>query len=166
MPVRVEYKIRDGKGKTSPRTVYIPDTFTLDQMLEFGTEFGQLIADVVTGQIYDAVLNIPIPIGGLTSNATPAGSVDVEEGAKLALRAGTEGYPVLMRFPTFAEAHMVDGTDQVDLTSTEVDALVDAIIGGVAVAADSGATVTLTDYRGEDITALDYFRDDFIKSRR
>lgn len=161
MGAQISYTVEDGKGETSVFFVNIPSTFTLAQSLEAAQDIATLVNAVITGAIRSIGLcfNVTLP-GGLTT--TPDADADVEEGARFQWLS-TGNFRTRFRLPTFNEDLILAGTKQVDLTDTDVDALVDAIIGGTPVT--GSGTVTFVDSRDVDIIALDTAREAFGKDR-
>lgn len=163
MPATIAYTIQDEKGESSTAFLNIPTSFTIAQAIECAQDVGVLIDAVIGGQLTNIGLCYLVTLpGGI--KATPDAGSDVEEGARFQFRTAAN-HLTRFRLPTFLEDLILAGTNTVDLADTDVDALVDAVVTGNAVAAGGGTTVTFTDARDEDITAIDAALESFQRSR-
>lgn len=163
----VIYSFRDAKGKTSNTEVNIPTGLTLANMTIFAQEMAKLINPLISGVITRIGLAISVALpAGLRS--VPVSTSDVEEGGKF--QFGTAGgYYTGMRIPTWLESLVSAGSDDINTVSSDVAAFVAAMLNGIDLTAASPiagtGTITPTDGRGDDITALVNAKEQFVNSR-
>jgi len=156
MPASIVVTIEDGKGVKSDMLINIPTSTTVANATAFIGDLLPAIDALISGRIVRAGLCYAIALpGGLDPSANALS--DVEEGAKFSF-VSTAPFKTSFRIPTFNETLILSGTKQVDVTDTDVDALVDLIVTG-------DGTVAPVDGRDADITALNYAREMFVKDR-
>lgn len=148
MAIAVTVTIRDGKGKRATTRVHIPSSTDVADMIEFAQEFGQVLANTMTGTVerIGACLDIPVNFSSLA-----APDSDVEEGAQLQFQTAG-GYHTGFRIPTFDEGKILANSDVVDQTDGAVTALVNLMVGGFTTT--STQLVLPCDSREDDIVQL------------
>jgi hypothetical protein len=164
MAFTILYTIEDGKGKTSTSEINVPSTLAFADVVTFAGSMASLIDPLIVGAIrrIGIAFTIDLPSG---LNASPASGADIEEGARFQFRT-ENGFFSSLRLPTFLETLMNPGTTQVDLTDTDVAAFVTAMTSGIDVDPGAGTTtVAPCDKRDEDLTALDFAKEQFLSSR-
>lgn len=143
-------RIRDADGDVSTSQFNFPATFTLTNIEEYAEAFLPLLDAVIHGRIEEAGVTVSITLpGGLKAN--PAAYCDVQQGALFSWLTNG-GFNTSVRLPTFQPEMFGAGSKDVDVEDTDVAAMVTAIISGIEVTGP--VTVTPSDYRGDDITAL------------
>jgi hypothetical protein len=162
-------KIRDGVGRESLVSMHselLDDAdFSNGARYEsMGDNILQDLEPIIDGQIVDAYWRI-----GLGFDFTPqvaAANCDVHEGALFSFR--TEGnYKVNIRIPTFKESLLSTGTSLVNLAAGAVQDFVNTLIDGPdAVPGVGEDRFNMTDYRGDDIAAIDAAYEAFRSSKR
>jgi hypothetical protein len=159
--VFVTYSLQDAKGQTSVQKINFPANADIAVLQTFVVSTATMINAIVTGKIISAGIGLEVDLSGATIRATPLINSDVEEGARFnwatALNTNTQ-----FRIPTFDEAFLFDGTQEVDTTDAAVDALVQRIIQGQTVGLTN---VSPSDDRGEDINTLVSARESFQSTR-
>lgn len=156
------YSIKDAKGATSTTQLNFPVNVDIAVLQTFAQTTATMINSLIKGKIIDAGIGLAVDLSGATIRATPDPNSDVEEGARFNWRS-LIGAPTNFRLPTFDEAFMLAGTQQVDTADTDVAAFIARILEGQTVVATN---VSPSDDRGSDITALETARESFGKSRR
>lgn len=162
--ISIIYSIKDAKNETSSTEVAIPSTTSLLNASLFASEMAKLIAPLLKGVItrIGLVFSVTVP-GTIPTTADP--SSDVEEGARAQFRSAG-GFFKGMRLATFDEDKIETGGTAVDLADLDVIAYVNAMTGGINVTPVGGTgSVTPTDARDDDLTALSFFKEDFQSSR-
>lgn len=163
----VIFSFRDAKGKSSTTEVNIPTGLTLANMTIFAQEMAKLIDPLITGVItrIGLAINIALP-AGLAAN--PLSTSDVEEGGKFQFSTAG-GYYTGLRIPTWMESLVSAGSDDINTLDADVAAFVAAMMSGIdlttATPVAGTGTVTPTDGRGDDITALVNAKEQFVNSR-
>jgi hypothetical protein len=145
---QVVYSYLDDSGKTGTQAIDIPITFSLAQYTEFGRAMAALIDEIVHGVVSSAALTVNVDISGLTSNTLVADS-DVEEIGSFQFSTA-DNRRVLINVPAFDESKVLAGSDNLDISDTDVAAFIAAIENGVAV---TGGTIIPSDV--EDIGNLE-----------
>lgn len=164
MAFTILYSIKDGKGAVSTTEVPIPSSVSFTDATIFAADLASLIDAVITGAItrIGIAFTVDLP-GGLT--AVPAGTSDVEEGARFQFRTDG-GFYKGMRLPTFTEGLINAGSRDVDLTDLDVIAFYTAITDGLDTTGGGGSGVVQpSDSREDDIVDIEYAREQFLSSR-
>lgn len=164
MGFSVIYSFRDAKGETSTTEINLPTSVTLADVGIFAGQMALLINPLITGVItrIGIAWTIALPAG---LRAAPVAGSDIEEGGKFQFRTVNNFY-TRSRIPTFDEAKIVAGTNEIDQTDADVAAFVTAMVGGLDLSLEGGsADVQPSDSRDEDIVALDFARENFVSSR-
>lgn len=166
MPASITFIIKDEDEKgTGSFVVNVPESISLANMVGFGLELAPLVDAVIRGRIAGISLNIDIELAPGAVNTTASPGSDLEEGARFSF-ATAANVPTFMRIPTFNEALMVTGADDVDLSLPSVAAFVSAIEDGLDATPGGGdAVVQPVDSRGEAITTVLTAIESFVKYR-
>lgn len=157
----ITWSIQDAKGKVSVTKMNFPDTATVADLSTFAVSMATALNDVIQGKIVSAGIGFEVDLSGATIRSAPLSTSDIEEGARFIWRSAI-GAITQFRLPTFDEAKMLSGTQQVDLADTDVDAIHDAVVTGFGVGA---GYVHPSDDHGEDIVSLESARESFTSSR-
>lgn len=158
--VFVIYTIKDAKGKKATKKVNFGASANLGMVRAWAENFAPLLANVIKGQIVDIGIGIGVTLpGGLPT--APDADADVEEGARFNWRTAI-GSNTEFRIPTFDEAKLVAGTNQVNTADADVTAVINQMITGHTVALEN---IQPTDERGSDVVALESARESFQSSR-
>lgn len=155
------YSIQDAKGKTSNMKINFPVNVDIGQLQSLAVDTATMVNNIIKGKIIDAGIGLAVDLSGATIRSAPDVNSDVEEGARFLWRSAVNAITGF-RIPTFDEAKLLDGTKQVDLADTDVDAFVDRIIAGKTTGVVNASP---SDDRGEDIEALESARESFQSSR-
>lgn len=153
--IDVTFTIRDAKNKTSKTVVHVPTGFSIAQYAEFGVAMGQVIADLLDGEIVDISVSMPINLSGATIRAVAQTTADIAKKVVFGLISAVTGLFSKQNIPTYDEAFTIAGTDALDMASTEVAAYVALLETG------SGTAPVLS--RGQDVTDVTYGREIFRK---
>lgn len=152
LAITVRFDFLDDKGKTSFSKVRVPNGFSLAQYGEFGTAFGQLLANVSNCKVTGSSLTFAIDLSGLGLRTVASVASDVAEKAIFLWNTAVTGLKAKLRIPTFDELLIPPGSDAVDLVQADVAAFKAAMENGIVVPV--AVTVQPTDGRTNDITAL------------
>lgn len=163
----VVISFQDAKGETSTTIVNIPTGLTLANITIFAQEMVKLVDAMINGIVTRVGLAVTIPLpSGI--NISPNSISDVEEGGYFQFRTAG-GYHTSLRIPTILESLVSLGSSDIDTSDPDVAAFVAAMITGIDLTGASptpgSGTVTPTDSRGDDITALLDAKEQFVKSR-
>lgn len=160
--VGVSYTIIDEKGVSSTAFLSLPDTFSLANTLEFAQDMALLIDAIVGGKIthIGACYQVTLPVG---LKAAAAANSDVEEGARFSFDT-SGGHITKIRLPTFLESKFSPASKDVNLLDAGVVAFVNGMVAGIS-EPNPAQTVTPSDSRQEDITAIRTARELFVKDR-
>lgn len=159
---QINFNFVDGKGARSTTTINVPTGLSDTDLQAAASTFAQLIANMTDCQLTSVALCKAIDISGLLNNAAPAGTVDVEEGARFVF-SSLDGYRTSMRIPGFPEAKLLAGTQVVNPADGDVIAFVSLMEAGYVGVTDLIAPSTS---HAEDIAQLDSARDDFQRTRK
>ncbi len=165
MTFAILFSIQDEKTKTSTTEVKLPGATDFDDARLFAGELAKLIDPLVTGAITRIGLVHDLDLSTLGLTPAAAANSDVEEGARFQFR--TEGgFYSGLRLPTFDEALIAAGSRAVDVEDTAVAAFITAMRTGINLTGVGGSGVIQPcDSREEDLTALEFAREQFQSSR-
>lgn len=158
------YSIQDEKSKTSMTEVKLPAATAAADVEIFAAQMASLINALISGAItrIGITKTISLPAG---LNAAAASGADVEEGARFQFKT-ENGFYSGLRLPTFAESFIVAGSKEVDIVPADVAAFVTAMTDGIDLSGAGGSGVVAPcDSRDEDLTALEFAREQFLSSR-
>lgn len=159
--VSLFYGIQDAKGANSTFRIKFPTSTDIAILKDFARTTGTMVDNLIKGLITDVSIGIGVESLPTTWKAAPLPDSDVEEGARFSWRT-LVGSITGFRIPTFDEAHIVDGTREVDLADAAVDTFVDRITAGYT---GGLINVSPSDDREEDIEALVEARESFTSTR-
>lgn len=149
--------VKDGAGKKSSFEINLPTGLTIAAITTFATSMTPLILALINGGLVSVGVSINLDEILGVGDGTAAINSDVEEGARFQFETNG-GYPTSLRLPTFDEAKLLPGTNQVNQVDVDVIAFNLAMLTGI------GAT-SPCDKRGDDITGITFEREDFQSSR-
>lgn len=152
LAVVARFDFLDDKGKTSFTKVRVPTTFSLAQYGEFGTAFGQLLANVSNCKITGGSFTFALDLSGLGLRTVASVAADVAEKGAFIFNTAVTGLKARMRIPTFNETLIPSGSDAIDLVQADVAVFQAAMENGIVV--PTAITVQPTDDRTNDITGL------------
>lgn len=166
MPASITFVIKDEDGKgTGSFVINIPETVSLPNMVGFALQLAPVVDAVIRGNISGISLSIDIDLAPGAVADTPSPGSDLEEGARFSF-ATAANVPTFMRIPTFNEALMVAGTDDVDVSLPSVAAFISAIEDGLDATPGGGdQVVEPVDSRGSAITNVLTAVESFAKYR-
>lgn len=130
---------------------------------EIARRFQLDVDKLIGGVIVACAIIEHIPIDP-TVRTEPETGADIEEGAQF-IWITENGYRPEFRIPTFKESLMLDGTATVDITDTDVNALITNIILGYYNDVLETARQPITDKYGDDIEALENAIESFVRTR-
>lgn len=161
----VLYSIQDEKGAVSTTELNLPANYSLADANAFATEGAKLINALITGAITRIGISKAVELPGTLRAAALSGS-DVEEGARFQFKT-ENGFYSSMRLATFDESKVIGGTREVDQADSAVAAFTGAMVSGLNLVAVGGtlASAEPCDKRGEDLTSLEFAREQFLSSR-
>lgn len=158
------YSITDEKSKISTTEVKLPSATAFADVEIFAGQMAALIDTLITGYIsrIGIVYQVALPAG---IAAAASANSDVEEGARFQFRT-TNGFFSGLRLATFNESRIVSGSKDVDTVDADVAAFVTAMVTGIDLSGAGGSgTIQPSDSRNEDLTALEFAREQFLSSR-
>lgn len=159
--IKVIYTISDEKGKSATTEVKVPNGFLLTQYTEFAQGMAQFIDATVGGKVTSANFCVGVDLTGLGLKALAQAGSDIEEkGFWQWLTAG--GFRTRMQIPTWLEALVNTGSDDINRAQADVLALETAMLTGIAVTGP--ATIQPCDEREDDIQSTQFAREHFRAS--
>lgn len=161
MAVDVAFTVKDGKGKTSRFAINLPTGTSIADAVLFGQEVFPLVQALMNGAVTD--VKVHFPVTGLS--LTTAGLVsDVEEVGQFVFDTAS-GFLKRIGIPGFSELKVVDNSAVIDTSDTDVAAFVTAMESGIDLTGAGGSgVISPSDYRDDDLTALDSAVEVFRKS--
>lgn len=162
-PYQVKYTIRDRKNKISTMTVYL-QLFNVVNDVENDVNdvenaivlIGQYIDAMINGAIVNVSYTRNVPITGIKTTATS--TADVEEKGVFVFSNSIQNQRITI--PTFKDSLVIDGSDRIDTTNTDVSTFIFGMTDGSATILE---TVVPTDNRD---LALSGFVEAFESFRR
>lgn len=164
MSYSIMYSIQDEKGRTSTTEFNVPTATSYDDVRIMAAQMAELIDPMINGAIIriGIVDTVDLPVA---LSAAPAAGSDVEEGARFQFRT-VNGFYSAMRLATFDESRIVAGSTAVDQTDGDAAAFITAMTDGIDLSGAGGSGVVQPcDKRNEDLTALEFAREQFLSSR-
>lgn len=157
MTKTITITIQDGKGQTGRVEANLPTGTGQVTAVNFAEDLAIAINELINGTIIGIIITdiVPLPEEVL---GTPSENSDVEEGGQFIFRTENAN-TTKMRIPCFFEGKILEGTKQVDLADTDVDAFVDLMIDGLTDIVNGDALPS--DYRDEDIVSLSSAKENF-----
>lgn len=160
LAVTVNYTFTDAKGKSSMCKVRVPTGFSLTQYGEFAVAMGQLVANLSDGAITDISVGIPVNLSGATIRGAALSFADVAKKALFMAASSVSGLFAKFFIPTFDEANVTSGSDEINAADADIAAYVAVIESGITT---GGETVQPIDVRGNDIADVTEMREIFRK---
>ena len=135
----ISYSLLDDDGDTDTFAIKVlAASHTMAQITEAAQDFALLLDEVTGSKIAGIAVTLEASLpGGLKSS--PVGTIENQKGATLSFTLDGSPYRDSMRIPG-VKVGLFTGKN-LNTADTDVDALIDAITGGIVVTADSGATV-------------------------
>lgn len=148
-PDKAVFSYTDQAGKSSTSTTFITTGLTLAQ-IEEGLQALALLHDGVVGTLITGCnVLFPVDISGLTDN-TIGVTADVEElGEFIGVTAADR--KVTINVPGLKDNLSVEGSDDLDLTDSDIAAWITLLEDGMAT---TGGTIIPCDIAEADITAI------------
>jgi hypothetical protein len=159
----LNFSFVDEKNKTSATRLNIPSSVSMANAATFAQQMAQLTTNISTAQITDVTLAFALDLTGATGlNSVASAFSSVAEKAMFILRSAVAGFKRRFSIPTWDETSTVlAGTDTVDITNTDVLALVTALEDGITI---TGAVVVQeTDKYGNDLEQFETGREIFLR---
>lgn len=151
-PYIVSYRVRDDDDDTNSLPIYLPSTVLIANALDFATQFGALLDDVIGGQVVDATLALPTTMD-VGNKADALANYEVEKGANLSFACANTNYRHTIRIPTWLWT-LFNGKEISAYTQGGGGALnlfIDALVLGLTI---NGANVSPTDKYQNGLTAF------------
>jgi hypothetical protein len=154
MPVGIILSLIDIAGHTSKVIRYAADGLpNQGRYLAMARNFAEVVDAVSKCRVKSATVTFNVALTGLKS--APTADSDVEEQAHFNF-IGENGFPSRMSIPGFDEDKIDPVSRLVDLTDSDVENLVDAMVDGLD---DDDSIATnlqdVVDARGDDLTELE-----------
>lgn len=161
MAVDVQFTIKDGKGKTSRTSINLPDSTSISDAVAFGAEAFPIVQALLNGAVTD--VKVHFPVTGLTFS-NPGNTSDVEEVGQFIFDTAS-GFLKRLGLPGFSELKVLSNSAQIDTGDPDVSAFVTMMESGIDTVPSGGSgTIQPSDYRNDDIDALDAAVEIFRKS--
>jgi len=154
--------VEDAKGDKSTVAIPIPAPTALSDIPEAVQDMTALLVPMVTGGIVGAGMRVEVDVTGV-STAVAGAVADVQEKARFVFR-GANMFLKSLSIPTFPEALFVAGSNEVDITDTDVAAFVTAMEDGFLLSSTN--TILPCDGRGDDLDDLVEAVEAWGKARR
>jgi len=150
MPVtHLGYTLLDAKGKKATTGVKIDSaSYTLAQIAEFASEFGDLLDNITECKVIECTAYISLTPGA-SLKASPVAGSDVEEGGLFTFSVAGSAYVESINVPGLVQGKFTNTV--VNTADTDIDAFVDAIVVGLDA---TGTTVVPLNKWGLNIGAL------------
>jgi len=156
----ITYSMGDGKFKFSDIEVKLPDSATFPQIDEFAQTFAPTIQALAGGLI--GSIHITAIRSGYTGKPNADFDSDIEE--KGVFMFETLGAEMRMSIPTFKEAFIIDGTDLIDQSATEVATFLSIMISGLTLL--DSTVLQPVNGRGDDVISLKSAHEKFRNRKR
>jgi hypothetical protein len=154
MPIEIVYTVYDKKNKRATTSVKVGTTETFARVQLFATAWGAAIDNLIGGVIRSAVALLRGDVNEVVGNTVGALS-DVEEIAAFQFDA-ENGIPIEFSVPAIDEDKVDNETGLLDLTDTDVAAIVTIFEDGLTIGATN---IVAVNAGGEGVTELIYARE-------
>lgn len=151
------FALEDDKGKKSNTKIKVPTGFAISDYQEFAEGAAQLITNITNAAVTSVSINFAVDLTGIGLKTVVSGVCSVTRKIQ-GLYNTASGIIAKWLLPGLLETKVVAGSDNMDLTDSDVAALNTAYTSGVAV---TGGTLTPTNGRGDDITSLSQMTETF-----
>ncbi len=152
MSVDLNFKISDNKGDEGSFTINLPTGTSISDAIAFGQEAYPIIDALITGNLHDITVSIPIP--GVTPSV-PALTSDVREKAYAIFRTAGN-FVKRLKIPTLSELKVLDGSAALDRSDMDVAAFETMMESGLDTAPSGGSgVISPSDSRDDDIVTLE-----------
>lgn len=158
----INFTFVDQKNKSKSTKVRIPSTVSIANGTAFAQDIAQLMANCSNARLDFVELTFHLDIANVSLNSIASAFSSVGEKALFAFRSAVAGLFGKFQIPTFDEAVvMVAGTDQIDITDTDIIAFLTGIEDGIEI---TGAVVVQeTNKYGDDLTSNTIAREVFVE---
>jgi hypothetical protein len=163
MTVQVIYEVEDQSGTKGTTEVKLAGTPTIAQMTGFAVVHAEALNALIEGAIKKAIAFIRPAVSGLDGDENIADAMsDVERIGKFEF-ATSNGDRVKFNLPSLEEDTVGtdDLSDDINTSTAEAEALVDAMLDGIAV---TGGTIAPCDVGGVSLVSLIFAREAFTNS--
>lgn len=150
----------DDKGKESFSKMRLPTGFTLAQYVEFGQAAAQLWSNVSQAAITGVSISFNVDLSGAALKTVASAVTSVAKKLWLRFQTAVTGFGAKTLFPGLRETQVIAGSGDVDQTDVDVAAVISLMEDGIAV---TGGTMTFTNNRAHDITAVSSGTERFLK---
>lgn len=158
----ITYTFLDNRLKQSITSVKLPHTTTLAHVTEFATTVAEIVDRLSSSKLGAININTPTILGGFTVKPIAGFTSDNEEKGVFLFNTSYRE-PVSMSIPGFKDSLVIDGSNEIDTSDTDVAALITLMIDGLTLI--DTTVVQPCDIGAEDITSLKSATEKF-KSRK
>lgn len=158
LAVSFRFDFVDIKNESSFTKIRTPSTFSIAQYTEFALAMGQLLSNISAVRLTGASATFSISLSGLSLKAAATAVADVFQKGYFSFNSSATGFRKRLRIPTFDEAKVGLGSDNIDTLDAAVAAFNTAMTNGIVVA---GGTVQPVTERGHDLVSLNEAREVF-----
>lgn len=163
LAVTCNFTIVDDKGKSSITKIRVPSLgFAISDYIEFAQEAAQLIAIASNGVITDCSISLALNVSFAGLKNVAGILSDTAQKALFIARSTFTGLFSRFNFPTFNEDKVLDGSDVLDVSDTDVADMITAIEDGIDVGL--GVFVQPVGLRGDALVEVSQTREIFRKS--
>lgn len=152
----VQIDFVDAKNKTSFTRVRVPNGFTIAQYTTFAQSLAQAVTNISGCRVTGASIGLNFTFTGLAAAATEA--ADVATKAYFKVRSAVAGFFAKFYLPTFDEALVLAGTDEINQADTAVAAYITLVETG-------DGFVIPSDKYGGDLAEVTVAREHFMEHR-
>jgi len=155
------FQIQDADGDNATFEVHTPSGLTLAQYTEGIQALSLLLDSIIAGIISFVSFVLNVDISALVGNIADINS-DVEEIGAYAFTSSAN-FPVKLNIPGVNELDVAAGSDELNQADPQIAAVISMMLSGIAV---TGGTIIPCDKDGNDLTTLNYARENFRASGR
>lgn len=161
--IDIRYGFVDDKNKSASTVVHVPSGFALSDYDEFGLAMAQLMANISQGQLSQGSISYAVDLTGLGLKTTAVTLASIARKLRLRFATAVTGFIAKTLIPAPRETLVGSGSDDFNQADPDVAALISFFEDGTAVTL---GTMTLTNGREHDITAIVEAKEKFLRRRR
>lgn len=142
----------DSNGKRGRTKIRVPNGFSIAQYREFGQAMAQVFVDVSHAQVEKVQIAAQLDLSSAGLDAIATITSDRFQKLHMTFRSAVAGFRKLIQIPAFDEGFLIAGSQDLDLSHPDVDAVETVMIDGIVT---SGGTIQPVTERGYDLTATE-----------
>jgi len=162
LAITLRFDTVDDKGKVSSTKLRLPNGFALADYVEFAQASAQLFTNISQGVLTKVGLSFNVDLSGAGLKTVASAVTGVARKLWLRFNTAVTGFQAQTLIPGIRETQVGAGSGDINQADTDVAAVISMFEDGLAV---TGGTMTFTNDREHDITAIVSGTERFLKRK-